>query len=347
MNNNIYISYDNGKSININNINDTDLRVRINQYINEYKNSQYGSGAIESHNDNLSMDTNQLMDTFIDTNKSQLNLVGGGDNTSEVLETQSNETTELFNNFLDETQSNMTGGGDSDSMYTYDTKDLINTFLDVNASENISIESNMAGGGDLESVGTNQLFNQFLDENQSSMIGGGDLDSVNTNNLMNQFLDANPSESMMSESNMSGGGDLDSVNTNLLMDQFLDANPSENINMSLDMNGGGGLDSLQSVNTENTQNLFNNFLEEHQSIDVNKLVGSDLIGGGGSVSVLSQDLTSNDSDNTYNLFENFLENNNDDLNMNNKQLGAGGSDVNNDIDQTVNDLRDYYMNKYE
>ena len=136
-------------------------------------------------------------------------------------------------------------GGASDTM-SIDTNNLFQQFLDENPSELLSMQS---GGGN-DSVDTNQLFNQFLADNKSellSMQSGGGNDSVDTNQLFNQFLADNKSELL---SVQSGGGSVnvnDSVDTNQLFNQFLADNKSE----LLSMQSGGGNDSVD------TNQLFN------------------------------------------------------------------------------------------
>ena len=124
----------------------------------------------------------------------------------------------------------------------------------IRNNEYVSVQS----GGNA-SIDTNNLFQQFLDENQSltSVQSGGDT-SVNTNELFNQFLDDN--HSMVS---VQSGGNA-SVDTNALFNTFLDNNVNEMISLQ-----SGGDDSLYSsiasdLMSNGTIDLFSNFVNKHK-----------------------------------------------------------------------------------
>jgi hypothetical protein len=200
-----------------------------------------------------------------------------------------------------------------------DTNNLFQQFLD----ENQSLTSVQSGGD--TSVNTNALFQQFLDENQSltSVQSGGNA-SIDTNNLFQQFLDEN-----QSLTSVQSGGNA-SIDTNNLFQQFLDENQS--------------LTSVQSGGdtSVNTNELFNQFLDDNHSmvsvqsggnasVDTNALFNTFLdnnvnemisLQSGGDDSLYSSIASDLMSNGTIDLFSNFVN-----KHKFKKQMQTGGGDT--------------------
>ena len=114
----------------------------------------------------------------------------------------------------------------------------------INTNDLFPVENGKQTGG-VASVDTQQLFQNFLDDNASVEQTGGGADSVDTHQLFQNFLDDNASVEQT--------GGVASVDTQQLFQNFLDDNAS--------VEQTGGVDSVD------TQQLFQNFLNDNASVE--------------------------------------------------------------------------------